>query len=62
EQVPLSLAVPAGQWRKRLDSAEPRWQGSGSELPESIDSRGNVSLSVAASAFCLFSQAVKNHK
>ncbi|MGA9247353.1 MAG: malto-oligosyltrehalose trehalohydrolase [Candidatus Acidiferrales bacterium] len=58
----LSLPVPAGQWRKQLDSAEPRWQGSGSEVPESLESPGNVRLSLAGSAFCLFVESEKKHK
>ena len=40
--VELSLPIPAGQWQELLESAEKRWQGSGSEVPESIDSRGKA--------------------
>jgi maltooligosyltrehalose trehalohydrolase len=53
----LSLPVPAGHWRKQLDSAEPRWQGQGSELPESFDSEGEVRISLADWAFGLFVSA-----
>ncbi|MFZ1974362.1 MAG: malto-oligosyltrehalose trehalohydrolase [Candidatus Acidiferrales bacterium] len=60
--VELSLPIPAGQWQELLESAEKRWQGSGSEVPESIDSRGGVSLSIAASAFCLFVESGKNQE
>ena len=53
--VQLLLPLLAGQWQKQLDSAEQRWEGQGSEVPDSIDPSGGVKLSVSASAFCLFS-------
>jgi maltooligosyltrehalose trehalohydrolase len=52
--VQLSLPVPAGNWQKQLDSAESRWQGQGSEVPDSIDSSGRVQFCLTASALCLF--------
>jgi maltooligosyltrehalose trehalohydrolase len=55
--VQLSLPVPAGHWHKQLDSAEQRWQGSGSQIPETLDSRRDVRLSLSGSAFCLFAEA-----
>jgi maltooligosyltrehalose trehalohydrolase len=62
DPVQLLLPVPAGPWQKQLDSADARWQGSGSEVSESIDSRGDVSLSLAASALCLFARVGTRHK
>jgi maltooligosyltrehalose trehalohydrolase len=53
--VQLLLPLLAGQWQKQLDSAEQRWEGQGSEVPDSIDPSGGVKFSVSASAFCLFS-------
>lgn len=53
----LSLPVPAGRWRKQLDSAEPAWKGSGSQIPESLDSAGDVRVSIGDSALCLFARA-----
>jgi maltooligosyltrehalose trehalohydrolase len=53
--VQLSLPLLAGQWQKQLDSGEQRWEGEGSEVPDSIDPRVGVKFSVSASAFCLFS-------
>jgi maltooligosyltrehalose trehalohydrolase len=55
--VQPSLSVPAGNWQKRLDSAESRWQGEGSEVPDSIDSSGRVQFLLAASALCLFTES-----
>jgi maltooligosyltrehalose trehalohydrolase len=55
--VQLSLPVPAGNWQKQLDSAESRWQGEGSKVPDSADSSGPVHFSLAASALCLFTES-----
>jgi maltooligosyltrehalose trehalohydrolase len=61
EPVQLSLPVPAGYWRKRLDSAESQWQGKGSQVPENLDSRGDARLLMEGSAFCVFA-ALKPHE
>ncbi len=58
--VELSLPIPAGQWQKQLNSAETRWQGSGSQLPESLDSGGDVRVSIGGSALCLFARPGKD--
>ncbi|MCU0562302.1 MAG: malto-oligosyltrehalose trehalohydrolase, partial [Desulfobacterales bacterium] len=34
EPVSARVPLPAGRWRKRLDSAEPQWGGPGSRLPD----------------------------
>jgi maltooligosyltrehalose trehalohydrolase len=60
--VQLSLPVPAGNWQKRLDSAESRWQGERSEVPDSIDSNGRVPFSLAAYALCLFTESHEEQK
>ena len=60
--VELSLAIPAGQWQKQLDSAETRWQGSGSQVPESLDSPGDKLISIAGSAFCLFVESREKYQ
>ncbi len=52
--VQLSLPVPAGHWQKQLDSAEPRWQGEGSQVLDSINSSGRVQFSLTACALCMF--------
>jgi maltooligosyltrehalose trehalohydrolase len=52
--VQLSLPIPAGHWQKQLDSAEPRWQGEGSQVPDSINSSGPVQFSLTACALCMF--------
>ena len=55
--VQLAVPVPTGKWRRQLDSAESQWQGSGSQVPESLDSRGDARLLMEASAFCLFAKS-----
>ncbi|MGH9397338.1 MAG: malto-oligosyltrehalose trehalohydrolase [Terriglobia bacterium] len=51
-----SLPMPAGLWRKRLDSSDPRWSGRGGRTPDSIQSNGSVLVEISASAFALFSK------
>ncbi|MFC1920072.1 malto-oligosyltrehalose trehalohydrolase, partial [Chloroflexota bacterium] len=50
----VALPLPAGQWRKLLDSAEKRWQGPGTEAPCFIESKGNVDIILKTRALCLF--------
>jgi maltooligosyltrehalose trehalohydrolase len=53
-RVEVTLPVPAGDWQKKLDSAEERWLGSGSRLPELLRSDGEATLPVGPLAFALF--------
>ena len=41
----MSLFWPAGLWEKRLDSADPRWEGPGSQLPQELQGDQDLSLS-----------------
>jgi maltooligosyltrehalose trehalohydrolase len=50
----ISLPIPAGNWRKRLDSAEECWQGKGSTIPDQIISTRECTLSLAPKSFVLF--------
>ena len=50
----VALTVPAGNWRKRLDSAELNWQGKGSSIPERLKSKREVKLTFSPWAFALF--------
>ncbi len=60
--VQLSVPVPTGHWRKQLDSTESQWQGKGSQVPENLDSRGDVGISLEGSAFCLFAESRPHEK
>jgi maltooligosyltrehalose trehalohydrolase len=42
------------EWRKVLDSAEGKWLGPGSGVPEEIDFEAQTELKLAARSFCLF--------
>ncbi len=45
-------AVPMGDWEKQLDSAEARWMGPGSDIPQAF-SAAKVKLSIQAKSFCV---------
>jgi maltooligosyltrehalose trehalohydrolase len=49
----MSLSIAAESWRKRLDSAEERWQGSGSTIPDHLSS-SESNLNIAPASFVLF--------
>jgi maltooligosyltrehalose trehalohydrolase len=50
----VALPVPAGEWRKLLDSAEGRWLGAGSALPERVRSEGAVTLALSPVSAALY--------
>ncbi|MFC1931549.1 malto-oligosyltrehalose trehalohydrolase [Chloroflexota bacterium] len=50
----ISLNIPAGRWRKHLDSAEERWQGNGSAAPDLISSPLEGNLNMAPESFVIF--------
>jgi maltooligosyltrehalose trehalohydrolase len=50
----IRIPFPKGKWRKRLDSADERWQGPGSQVPDEIITNGELALSFAPYAFVIF--------
>jgi maltooligosyltrehalose trehalohydrolase len=50
----IRVPFPKGKWRKRLDSADERWQGLGSNVPPEFVSDGEAALSLSPRAFVLF--------
>jgi maltooligosyltrehalose trehalohydrolase len=50
----VEVRLPAGRWQKRLDSAESRWNGQGSDAPQVLDSSGEVQVEISSRAVCLF--------
>lgn len=50
----VKLAVPGGRWRKLLDSADERWCGRGSSVPDTLQSEGEARLALNAGALVLF--------
>jgi maltooligosyltrehalose trehalohydrolase len=59
DEVSLSFALPAGQWRKVLDSEDGRWQGKGSSLPSSLNSEGEIRLALKPRSFVVLSTAAE---
>jgi maltooligosyltrehalose trehalohydrolase len=54
QQMTVPLPLPAGRWKKILDSADQRWLGPGSLVPEEIESKGRIELPVTPHALLLF--------
>ncbi len=55
--VTLSLPVPHGEWNRLVDSADPRWEGSGSSVPGTFRSNGETTLVLSPRSFALFSRS-----
>jgi maltooligosyltrehalose trehalohydrolase len=56
--APASVAVPVppGRWCKQLNSTDERWQGSGSSVPDLLESAGQIMLAINPRAFALFAK------
>jgi maltooligosyltrehalose trehalohydrolase len=52
----VTLDLPEGTWEKALDSADPKWQGPGSRVPESIQSNGRAWINMPRKSFCLLTK------
>ncbi|MGF1590769.1 MAG: malto-oligosyltrehalose trehalohydrolase [Pleurocapsa sp.] len=55
QDVNLKIDFPPGKWQKIFDSAEPKWMGSGSSLPEQI-TRQTAELSIKSQSFAIYQQ------
>jgi maltooligosyltrehalose trehalohydrolase len=51
------VPLPSGKWRKILDSEDERWEGSGTEVPEELESAGEVSLTLQPQSLAVFVSA-----
>ncbi len=54
EALKLSLPWPQGRWHKRLDAAQRRWQGPGSDAPMLIEGESAVSLGLAPRSLLVY--------
>ncbi|HSF15454.1 MAG TPA: malto-oligosyltrehalose trehalohydrolase [Vicinamibacteria bacterium] len=54
ERIPLVVPLPKGRWVKAFDSSEAKWRGPGSELPETLDSKGEAELSLPGRSFAVY--------
>jgi maltooligosyltrehalose trehalohydrolase len=55
-EATMAVSVPAGRWRKLLDSADERWQGKGTSVPEILHSEGEATLTLSPMALALFAK------
>ena len=51
--VAPDLPIAQGRWRKAIDSAEVRWDGGGSAIPDALSSEGQARLSLNPKTFIL---------
>jgi maltooligosyltrehalose trehalohydrolase len=58
----LRLPVPAGCWKKKVDSAEPRWAGEGSQASDVLLSYGEVQMSLSPCAVVLYAETLPCEK
>jgi maltooligosyltrehalose trehalohydrolase len=49
----VALPLPPGRWHRRFDSAQERWQGSGSPVPMELISAGEALLTLSPTMFVL---------
>jgi maltooligosyltrehalose trehalohydrolase len=57
----LRLPIPCGRWEKVLDSAQDRWGGPGSGIPEQLDSAGEANFAMPPSSFAVFKRLPEAH-
>ncbi|NIQ38138.1 MAG: malto-oligosyltrehalose trehalohydrolase [Proteobacteria bacterium] len=53
DEQSLTISLPPGQWRKKLDSADEDWQGSGSFVSDRLVSNGTLAVTLPRHAFVL---------
>jgi maltooligosyltrehalose trehalohydrolase len=53
-EVSVSLPIPAGDWRKILDSTDKKWQGAGSATLKDLHSEGTITLSLVPRSAVVF--------
>ncbi|MGH2615759.1 MAG: malto-oligosyltrehalose trehalohydrolase [Thermomicrobiales bacterium] len=59
-EQPVSLPIPAGEWRKRLDANDARFLGGGAVVADRLHSDGVVALMLPSYAALLFERAGAN--
>jgi maltooligosyltrehalose trehalohydrolase len=59
---PVSISVPLspGRWYRALDSAEERWHGAGSILPDTIETQGPLKLVLQGKSVAAFARSDSN--
>jgi maltooligosyltrehalose trehalohydrolase len=54
DRISLELPVPVGAWRKRLDSADGRWEGPGASGEAEFASAGQIRLEMSAASCMVY--------
>ncbi|MGH9451121.1 MAG: malto-oligosyltrehalose trehalohydrolase [Terriglobia bacterium] len=57
-----SPPMPGGLWRKRLDSSDARWSGSGGRAPDALASNGSAAMEICSNSFLLYTHDVKSER
>jgi maltooligosyltrehalose trehalohydrolase len=57
-RLSASLPLSAGRWLRLFDSADERWRGEGSAVPEHLDSGGEFALTLSPNSFIVLSREV----
>jgi len=52
----IRMHLPAGRWRKTIDSAESRWMGPGSGAPDILQANGTMELEAAPHCVLVFAR------
>ena len=53
-EASIALPIPAGHWHKALDSTDEKWAGSGSAVPDELQSAGTITLALAPQSAVVF--------
>jgi len=56
-RIDSSFELPAGRWKKDLDSADSQWMGPGSAIPMELASPPRTTLTFQPKSLCLFRRA-----
>jgi maltooligosyltrehalose trehalohydrolase len=54
----LALQFPVGRWQKKLDSAEPRWSGGGSQASDILASHGEAKVALSPWGVVLYAETL----
>jgi maltooligosyltrehalose trehalohydrolase len=53
-EATIAVSIPGGRWRKLFDSADERWQGKGTSIPDVLHSEGEATLTLDPMSLALF--------
>jgi maltooligosyltrehalose trehalohydrolase len=62
EPIQSRFPVPAGYWKRKLDSADPRWGGGGSQTPDVLVPHGVVEMILSPWSAILYEETMNGAK